>query len=138
MLNEAYKGLCMGCESLCCAGEKVKDRFMLRDMTRHINTYGDLSRKCSDIMRSLDITPEEPSTMRKLASKGSFMLNAVFDGSDAGVAEMIVKGIERENDSLMRVLHDCEGRGCHAEALSFCEDVIAFGKRAAGEMMDYT
>lgn len=127
----------MGCDNLCSVTPKVKDRFMLRDVTSQLDKYAILSKKCGTMMRDMAIIPEEPSKRKKYMSRGAIMINAFFDSSDSHIAEMIVKGTETGADNLERKMNECKARGCSDEAVSFCEGVIAFERSATGKMMDY-
>ena len=137
LLCETYRNLRMGCENLCSVTPKITDRFMLKDVTSQLDRYASLSRKCSDIMRNMSVTPKEPSKKKKLMSRGAIMVNTMFDGSDAHIAEMIVRGTDMGADALERQVNDCKSCGCPSEAVDFCESVVEFERYASGKMMDY-
>lgn len=137
LLSETYSNLRMSCDNLCSVTPKVKDRFMLKDVTSQLDKYAILSKKCETIMRDMSVTPREPSAKKKYMARGAVMINTFFDGSDHHIAEIIVKGTSSGADSLERKMNECKARGCSAEAVDFCESVIAYERSAAGKMMDY-
>ncbi len=138
LLCEVYRNLKMGSESLCTVTPKINDKFMLREVTGQLEKYAELTNKCERIMRDGGITPKEPSPVKRVMAKGGILANMVADSGEAHVAQMIVDGTGMGADQLERIMYECRREGCSEEAVSICRDVIAFERRAAGEMTDYT
>ena len=138
LLCEVYRNLKMGSENLCTVTPKINDKFMLREVTGQLEEYAGLTEKCEKLMREGGISPMEPSAMKKVMAKGGIIFDLAIDSGEGHVAEMIVKGTNMGADRLETVMRECRGDGCSKDAVSFCNEVIAFERRAAGEMTDYT
>ncbi|MCI9450319.1 MAG: hypothetical protein HFE30_08750 [Clostridiales bacterium] len=138
LLCEVYRNLRMGSENLCTVTSKVKDRFMLKEITGQLKDYANYSEKCAAMMNEMAIAPEEPSGMSKLMAKSGIKMNTLFDGSPEHIADMIVRGTSMGADTLERTMYECRRLGCSEDAVDLCKTVIGAERAAAGRMKDFT
>ncbi len=138
LLCEVYRNVKMGGESLCSVTGKVKDKFMLSEITRQIDEYSRFANNCENMMSTISVKPKEPSKMKKLMTKGGIAVNTVLDSSDGHIADMIVKGTNLGASELEKTLTLCRYSGSSAGAVVLSEQVVAFEREAAGRMKDFT
>lgn len=137
LLCEIYRNLRMGSENLCTVTPRIRDKFMMKEITGQLENYSALSEQCGKLMREISIKPKEPSAMKKMMARSGIMMNTAFDKSERHIAEMIVRGTDMGADALETVMERCREAGCSESALSFCDDVIRFERRAADSMAEY-
>ena len=138
LLCEVYRNLRMGSENLCTVTPRIRDKFMLRDVTGQLESYSALAEQCAELMRGIQVTPRDPSPMKKIMARGGIMINTMFDRTERHIADMIMLGTNMGADSLEKKMRECCETGCSESAAKLCRDVIEFERRAADSMIEYS
>ena len=138
LLSEVYRNVTMGSANLTNVVPMIKDRFMMTNVTCQLERYSAFTKQAGSLLRRQAIRPEQPSAMKRFMSKTGVALNTLFDSSDRHIADMIVKGTNMGADSLERTLYRLEKQGSDREAVALARSVIAFERKEANKMKDFT
>ncbi len=138
LLAEVYRNVAMGSENLGTVVPKIKDKFMLTNVTCQMEKYSDYTARAASMLRKEAVRPEKISAMKKVMARTGIAMNTLFDSSDAHIADMIVKGTRMGADTLEKTLCRLERQGSDAEAVSLAKEVVAFERTEADKMTDFT
>lgn len=138
LLSEMYRNVTMGSENLATVVPKIRDKFLLTNVTYQLEKYADFTNKTEKLLQKRAVKPKEPTMMKKMMSRTGIAMNTLFDSSDSHIAEMIVKGTKMGVEQLEHKLNDFRGKGSDNEAVSLCRDIIEFEHTEADKMLDYT
>ena len=129
LLSEMYRNVTMGSENLAAVVPRIRDRGLMENVTSQLEQYADFTNRTAEMLSKRGVTAKEPTIMKKAMSRGGIMVNAMIDPSAEHIAQMIEKGTETGADQLQLKFEQFRDRGCDAEALSLCGDILAFERR---------
>lgn len=138
LLSEMYRNVTMGSENLATVVPKIKDKFLLTNVTSQLERYADFTNKTAQMLDKYAVRPKEATMMKKAMSRTGIAMNTLFDSSDRHIAEMIVKGTKMGVEQLEHKLNDFRNKGCDEDAVKLCRDIAAFEHTEADRMLDYT
>ena len=137
LLGHMYRNVKMGNESLCDVLPKIKDKFLVTNVTSQMERYSDYAARTAAELGKRAIQPQELSAMKKAMAKSGIAMNTLFDASDRHIAEMIEKGTRMGVEDLERQMVRLNEAGCDNEVTSLCKEIIAYERREADKMKDY-
>ncbi len=137
LLAEMHRNVTMGSENLSNVVPKIKDKFMLSNVTSQIETYAEFAKQTEKQLNRRGIKPKDATPMKKVMSKTGIEVNTLFDSSDAHIAEMIEKGTRMGMKQLAEKRTELEKCGCDGEVCKLCGDILAFERRETNKIKDY-
>lgn len=138
LLSEIYRNVTMGSENLANVVPKIKDKFLMTNVTCQMEKYSDYTKQASTLLKRQAVKPAKPSAMKKIMSRTGIAVNTLFDSSDGHIADMIVKGTKMGADTLEKTLYRLERQGSDREAVELARAVVAFERTEANKMKDFT
>ena len=137
LLSGLYKSMRTGADNLVSVTPKIKDRFMLTEVTSQIERYSELAKKTEKMMRDRSLAPREPSLASRLVSRGAIAVGSFPGTGRADIAGMIARGENRDARRLGEKLEKCSREGCAPEVSSLCREAIGFELGGAEKMRDF-
>ena len=137
LLSGIYKSMRSGADNLVSVTPKIRDRFMLTNVTSQIEKIGEFTDKTEKMLRSRSLMPREPSRASRLASRGSIAVSTFIDPGRSAVAGLIRRGSFRGARRLGAVLERCRREGCDPDAAALCREVIAYRLGEADRMREF-
>ena len=137
LLSEMHRNVTMGSESLSSVVPKIKDKFMLSNVTSQLERYADFTSKTESLMEKRAIRAKQPSLMKKLMTRGGIMLGTAVDSSEAHIAEMIGRGTKLGAEQLEHKLCEFETKGADHDAVQLCKSIVDFERTESDKMKDY-
>ena len=137
LLAEIHRNLTMGSENLTNVLPKVRDRFLLREITFQLEEYAAHTRQAVSLMSEYGITPAKTGFMKSLMAKGGVALNTLIDASDGHIAEMIRRGTNLGASQLARTVDRLAYRGCDDHVVQFGRAVVDFERTGADRAGEY-
>ena len=137
MLSEIHRNLVMGSENLCSVVPRIRNRFMLKEVTSQLEQYAAYTRTTDAMMKERAIRPKKSYPLKTAMVRGSIALNTLFDKSDSHIAEMISRGTRLGADQLEKTVYRMRERGCHPDIIEFGKDVVAFERREAQDITKF-
>lgn len=138
LLAEIYRNVSMGSENLGTVVPKIKDKFLLTNVTCQLQKYSGYTEKAAAMLKHEAVKPAKPSAMKKFMSRTGIAVNTLFDSSDAHIADMIEKGTRMGADTLEKTLSRLERNGSSQDAVDLAREVVSFERTEANKMKDFT
>ncbi len=133
LLDEMYRNVTMGSETLSDIVPAIRDKFLLRGVTAQLEQYADYTRRVTEMLEKQGMKPKEASLMKKTMSKGGIMVNTMLDSTESHLRDMIRKGTETGVHELERQLTALIAEGADGESVSLCRDIIAFENKIVAD-----
>ncbi|MBQ4097498.1 MAG: hypothetical protein IJC62_04995 [Clostridia bacterium] len=137
LLSEMHRNVTMGSESLSSVVPKIKDKFLLSNVTAQLEKYADYTNKTEAMLEKRAVKPKQPSLMKKIMTRGGIMLNTAVDSTDSHIAEMIERGTKVGVTQLEHKLHELETRGADRDAVDLCRSIVDFERTETDRIKDY-
>lgn len=141
LLCEIYRNVTMGNENLANVVPKIRNKFLLTNVTCQMEQYAHFTNRAYTLLRKSSVQPPRPSATEKLASKANLALSTLFDSTDAHLAHWIEKGSRQGANDLERSLCRAETgtvQKAPPDVVSLAKEVVAFERTEADKMRDFT
>ena len=126
MLEELYKNVKMGSDSIIKLLGKVSDGKFKTDLTDQLDGYENFAAKAKDRLKSLGCEAKEENVMTKMWSSIGMAMSTLTDSSDSHIAQMVAEGSTMGITDGIKLLRDYENTGVSEHALALVRDVIKF------------
>lgn len=136
LLSEMYRNVTMGSENLSTIVSKIQDRDMLTNVTNQLEKYASFTNRTGAMLNKRNVTPQEPTMMKKAMSKMGIAMNTAADSSDEHIAGMIGKGTMTGLTELEGKLHKLTA--ADEEAVKLCREILDFEKKEAMNILKFT
>ena len=137
LLEELYKNIKMGADSIINLMPKVSGGELRDEMTAELNRYEDFAKKIADLLYDEGETPKEENVMTKMMSKVGMAMNTMIDSTDSHIAQMMIEGATMGITENTKLLRQYENKGCSEKALSLTKDTIKFMEDTVERMKAY-
>lgn len=126
MLDQLYKNVKMGSDSIIKIINKVSDGKFKTDLTDQLNGYESLAAKAKTKLKELGVQAKEENAMVKLWTSIGMAMNTLTDSTDSHLAQMVAEGSNMGITDGIKLLRDYENTDVSEEALSLAREVIKF------------
>ena len=126
MLEQLYKNVKMGSDSIVKLLPKVSDGKFKTDITDQLNGYESIAAKIKSRLGALGAEAKEENAMVKLWSNIGISVNAMMDSTDSHLAQIIAEGSTMGITDSIKLLRDYENTDVSEEALALTREVIKF------------
>ena len=137
LLDDIYKNVKMGADSIINLLSRVKDEGERVEMTRQLDGYEKLAQKASRLMSEIGMKPKEESAMARASAKIGMAMNTMIDSSSSHIAEMMVQGSTMGITDMLRKISEAEEQGMRGEVISLAREVVDFEQHAVEKMKAY-
>ena len=136
-LEEIYKNVTMGSESIINVLSKVPEGPLRDELTREINEYGEYAHKAKKMICDLGGTPKEENIMTKMSAKLGMAMNTMNDDSPEHIAQMVIEGATMGITELIRLIRENENTECSESVLKFARDIVSFEEDTVEKMKKF-
>lgn len=126
LLEQVYKNVKMGSDSIIKLLNKVSDGKFKTDLTDQINGYESLAAKAKKRLGELGEEAKEENLMVKLWSSIGMAMETMTDASDSHIAQIIAEGSNMGITDSIKLLRDYENTNVSETALKLVREVIEF------------
>ena len=126
MLEQLYKNVKMGSDSIVKLLNKVGDGKFKTDLTDQINGYEGFAAKAKARLKEMGAEAKEENVMVKLWSSVGMAMNTLMDSTDSHIAQLVAEGSNMGITDSIKLLRDYENKRVSEEALGFAREVIKF------------
>ena len=137
LLSDIYKNVKAGTESITDIIPKVKDKFLLRDMTAQLDGYSQFASQAAHLLAEYGSDGAEVSAIEKITSRLNVMINTTLDSSVPGIAEMIAENSAESADTMKKRTIEAEMMNCDERASELAREIADFEMRNSGIMKEY-
>ena len=126
MLEELYKNVKMGSDSIIKLLGKVSDGKFKTDLTDQLDGYEGFAKKAKERIKSLGGEAKAENAMVKLWSSIGMTMSTLTDSSDSHIAQMVAEGSTMGITDGIKLLRDYENTDVPERSLALVRDVIKF------------
>lgn len=126
LLDEMYKNVKMGADSIVNVMSSVEDKALREELTAQLERYGEYAHKIEDILYSDGSSPKEENMITKISSKLGIKFNTMMDSTSTHIAQMIIEGATMGVTNMTRLLREYENTACPEKILSLARDIIEY------------
>lgn len=138
LLAAVYRNVTVGSENLGNMVPKIKDKFLMRNVTGQMEQYSAYAEEASAMLKHRGVKPDKMSAMEKAMCRTGAALNTMFDSSDRHIANMIVVRTKMGADELETTLCHAEEMGAEGDAIALARCVVEFERLEENKMKDFT
>ena len=129
MLEQLYKNVKMGSDSIVKLLGKVSDSEFKTDLTDQLNGYESFAAKAKSRLKELGYAAKEENAMVKLWSSIGMTVSTFTDSTDSHIAQMVAEGSTMGVTDGIKLLRDYENSCVSEGALKLVRDVIGFEEK---------
>ena len=129
MLDQLYKNVTMGSDSIVKLMSKVSDGKFKTDLTDQLNGYESFAAKAKARIKEMGSEAKEENPMTKLWASIGMAMNTMTDSTDSHLAQMIAEGSTMGVTDGIKLLREYENTGVSEGSLKLVRDVIEFEER---------
>ena len=129
MLEQLYKNVKMGSDSIVKLLGKVSDSEFKTDLTDQLNGYESFAAKAKSRLKELGYAAKEENAMVKLWSSIGMTVSTFTDSTDSHIAQMVAEGSTMGVTDGIKLLRDYENSCVSEGALKLVRDVIEFEEK---------
>lgn len=129
MLEQLYKNVKMGSDSILKLLGKVSDGRFKTDLTDQINGYESFAAKAKARLKEMGAEAKEENLMVKMWSSVGMAMSTLTDSSDSHIAQLVAEGSNMGVTDGIKLLREYENTNVSEGALKLVRDVIEFEER---------
>ncbi len=129
MLEQLYKNVKMGSDSIVKLLPKVSDGNFKTDLTDQLNGYESLATKAKKRLKEMGAEAKEENPMIKLWSSIGMAMSTLTDSTDSHIAQMVAEGSTMGVTDGIKLLRDYENTNVSESALKLVREVIEFEEK---------
>ena len=136
-LDELYKNVKMGADSIIDLMPKVSDKRLREEMTAELEHYEGFAKDIRAILFADGEEPQEESFMAKLGVKMGVMMNTMMDDTTSHIAEMMIKGATMGITATTKLIRENENTSCSEEALALARRIIGYEEESIEKLKEF-
>ena len=131
LLEETYKNVRMGSDSIINLTSRVKNEALRSEMMAQLDHYEDFAHRAARSLCDLGEKPKEESAMSRVSVKLGMAMNTMTDSTTSHLAEMLIQGSVMGVTDLMKQISAAEECGVTGNALDLAREVVKFEEEGA-------
>ena len=136
-LEQIYKNVKMGSESIVDLLPKVRDDGLRQEMTAQLNRYEEFAKKLGDMIYDGGETPKEEGLLAKMGIKIGMAMNTMTDATTSHLAQMMIEGATMGITENTKLIRQYENKSCSEKALSLARQTVSFMEDTVERMKKY-
>ena len=126
MLDQLYKNVKMGSDSIIKLMDKISDSKFKTDLTDQLNGYEGFAAKAKARMKELGSEAKEENPVTKMWSSIGMAMSTLTDSTDSHIAQMIAEGSTMGITDGIKLLREYENKDVSESSLKLVREVIEF------------
>ena len=126
LLDELYKNVKMGADSIIDLMPKVGDENMKSELTSELEKYDSFAKEIKNMLLDMGEEAKDESILAKLGTKMSVTMNTLMDSTTSHIAEMMIQGGTMGVTDATKSLREYENTSCSKEALDLAKRIIKY------------
>ena len=129
MLEQIYKNVKMGADSIIKLLPKVSDGNFKTDLTDQLNGYESLAGKAKARLKEIGCTAKEENIVTRMWASVGMSMSMLTDSTDSHIAQMVAEGSTMGITDGIKLLRDYENSSVSESSLALARDVISFEEK---------
>lgn len=137
MIEQLYKNVKMGSDSIIKLMPKVSDGNFKTELTNQLNGYEKFAVRAKDMLHLEGIEAKEENVMTKMWASIGMTMNTLTDSSDSHIAQMVVEGSTMGVTDTIKLLREYENTDVSEDTLSLAREIIKFEEENIEKMKSH-
>lgn len=129
LLEQLYKNVKMGSDSIIKLLPKVSDGKFKTDLTDQLNGYESFAAKAKSRLKEMGAEAKEENPMVKLWSSIGMAVSTMTDSSDSHIAQLVAEGSNMGVTDSIKLLREYENTNVSEGTLKLVREVIDFEEK---------
>lgn len=137
MIEQLYKNVKMGSDSIIKLMSKISDGNFKTELTNQLNGYEKFASQAKDMLHLEGIEAKEENVMTKMWASIGMTMNTLTDSSDSHIAQMVVEGSTMGVTDTIKLLREYENTDVSEKTLALAREIIKFEEENIEKMKSH-
>ena len=137
LLDDLYKNVKMGADSIIDLMPKVGDEEMKSELTSELEKYDSFAKEIKNMLLDMGEEAKDESIFAKLGTKMSVTMNTLMDSTTSHIAEMMIQGGTMGITDATKSLREYENTSCSEEALDLAKRIIKYEEDTVERLKEF-
>jgi hypothetical protein len=137
LLQEIYKSVTMGTDSVMTILGKVEDATLKENLSQDLETYEGYSKRAKEKLREMSVEPKGVNALQKIPAEMGIAMSTLTDHSNAKMAELMINGAVMGVTEFKEIIRNADEAGASIENIRLAGDVLAFHEEMINKMRRY-
>ena len=129
MIEQLYKNVKMGSDSIIKLMPKATDGKFKTDLTEQLNGYEKFASQARKLLHDAGCEAKDENVMTKMWASIGMTMNTLTDSSDSHLAQMVVEGSTMGVTDTLKILREYENTGVSEDTLALAREIIKFEEK---------
>ena len=137
MLDEMYKNVKMGSDSMVNIISKVRDEGLKEELTSQLDKYESYGKKVAGMIYDEGGTPKEENILARAGAKIGLEMNTMLDATSSHLAEMVIEGATMGMTDMTKILREYENKNCSEATMKLAKEIAAFEDKSIDSLKKF-
>lgn len=137
LLEDIYKNVKMGADSIINLMSRVKDEALRLEMTYELDRYESFARRASTLMAERGLRAKEENPITKVSAKIGMAMNTMADSTTPHLAEMLIQGSSMGITNMLKLINVSEDCGLQGEAMKLAREAVDFQENSVERLKKF-
>ena len=137
LLQEMYKSVCMGTDSVTTILGRTKDEKLRCELTAQLDGYQNFANITRNKLSEMSVTAKEVGAFAKIPAEVSIRMNTMVDSSPSRIAEMMISGSTMGVIELKKRVKQATSDGVSEDVVKIANDIVTFEEDNINKMKGY-
>ena len=137
LLQEVYKSVCMGTDSVTTILGRTKDVGLRQELTAQLDGYQNFANIARNKLSDMRVTAKEVSALAKMPAEVSIMMTTMTDASPSKIAEMMINGSTMGVIEMKKRVKQAQTDGASEDNIKIANDVVTFEENNINKMKSF-
>jgi hypothetical protein len=137
LLQEIYKNVTMGTDSLMTILGKAEDETLRENLSADLDTYEGYAKRAKEKLEAMSVEPKGVNALQKLPAEMGITMSTLTDRSNAKMAELMIEGAVMGVTEFKELIREADKNGASLENVRLAGDVLSFHEEMINKMRRY-
>ena len=137
LLQEIYKNVTMGTDSLMTILGKAEDETLRENLSADLDTYEGYAKRAKEKLEAMSVEPKGVNALQKLPAEMGITMSTLTDRSTSKMAELMIEGAVMGVTEFKELIREADKNGASLENVRLAGDVLSFHEEMINKMRRY-
>jgi hypothetical protein len=137
LLQEIYKNVTMGTDSLMTILGKAEDETLRENLSADLDTYEGYAKRAKEKLEAMSVEPKGVNALQKLPAEMGITMSTLTDRSNSKMAELMIEGAVMGVTGFKELIREADKNGASLENVRLAGDVLSFHEEMINKMRRY-
>jgi hypothetical protein len=137
LLQEIYKNVTMGTDSLMTILGKAEDETLRENLSADLDTYEGYAKRAKEKLEAMSVEPKGVNALQKLPAEMGITMSTLTDRSNSKMAELMIEGAVMGVTEFKELIREADKNGASLENVRLAGDVLSFHEEMINKMRRY-